>query len=73
MLRFLTAGESHGQGLVVILEGLPAGLVLDFDAIPILKHRSGIARDFAERLFALMILGDDRTVAATYVLGERAF
>lgn len=33
MLRFLTAGESHGQGLVVILEGLPAGLVLDFDAI----------------------------------------
>lgn len=33
MLRFLTAGESHGQGLVVILEGLPAGLAVDFDAI----------------------------------------
>ncbi|HEX9682344.1 MAG TPA: chorismate synthase [Acidimicrobiales bacterium] len=28
MLRFLTAGESHGQGLVVILEGLPAGLAV---------------------------------------------
>jgi len=26
MLRFLTAGESHGPGLVAILEGLPAGL-----------------------------------------------
>ena len=26
MLRFLTAGESHGQALVVIIEGLPAGL-----------------------------------------------
>ena len=26
MLRLLTAGESHGQGLVVVLEGLPAGL-----------------------------------------------
>ena len=26
VLRFLTAGESHGQGLVVIVEGLPAGL-----------------------------------------------
>ncbi|HXG41373.1 MAG TPA: chorismate synthase [Dehalococcoidia bacterium] len=25
-LRFLTAGESHGQALVVIIEGLPAGL-----------------------------------------------
>src|SRR5262245_6917362 len=33
MLRFLTAGESHGQALVTILEGMPAGLALDFDAI----------------------------------------
>jgi len=28
MLRFLTAGESHGPALVVLLEGLPAGLPL---------------------------------------------
>ncbi len=28
MLRFLTAGESHGPGLVAIVEGLPAGLPL---------------------------------------------
>jgi chorismate synthase len=27
-LRFLTAGESHGQGLGVVVEGVPAGLVL---------------------------------------------
>jgi chorismate synthase len=33
MLRFLTAGESHGQALVTIVEGLPAGLVVDFEAI----------------------------------------
>ncbi|MSQ12929.1 MAG: chorismate synthase [Dehalococcoidia bacterium] len=33
MLRFLTAGESHGQGLVVILEGIPAGLALDEEYI----------------------------------------
>ncbi len=26
MLRYLTAGESHGQALVVVIEGLPAGL-----------------------------------------------
>jgi chorismate synthase len=32
MLRYLTAGESHGQALVVIVEGLPAGLaVLEAD------------------------------------------
>jgi chorismate synthase len=27
-LRFLTAGESHGKGLAVIIEGVPAGLPL---------------------------------------------
>ena len=29
MLRFLTAGESHGPCLTAIVEGLPAGLPLD--------------------------------------------
>src|SRR5216684_2853431 len=33
MLRFLTAGESHGQALVAILEGMPAGLAIDFDEV----------------------------------------
>jgi chorismate synthase len=28
MIRFTTAGESHGKGLVAILEGIPAGLTL---------------------------------------------
>lgn len=33
MLRFLTAGESHGRALVVILDGLPAGLPVDGAAL----------------------------------------
>ncbi|HEX9426164.1 MAG TPA: chorismate synthase, partial [Candidatus Polarisedimenticolia bacterium] len=33
MLRFLTAGESHGPALVAILDGLPAGLSLSSDDI----------------------------------------
>src|SRR5438132_12753247 len=33
MLRFLTAGESHGRELVVIIEGAPAGYEIDVDAI----------------------------------------
>jgi len=42
MVRFLTAGESHGRALVVILEGIPAGLPIDFDAIARdLKRRQG--------------------------------
>ena len=39
MLRFLTAGESHGQALVTILEGMPAGLSIDFDAVTTELHR----------------------------------
>src|SRR6266850_1763784 len=35
MLRFLTAGESHGKALVAILEGVPAGLAIDLDAITV--------------------------------------
>ena len=35
VLRFLTAGESHGQALVVIVEGLPAGLAVTVDDIPV--------------------------------------
>ncbi|MDX1664190.1 MAG: chorismate synthase [Candidatus Promineifilaceae bacterium] len=33
MLRFLTAGESHGPELTAILEGMPAGLPIDRDAL----------------------------------------
>src|SRR3954447_22421178 len=33
MLRFLTAGESHGKALVTIIEGIPAGLAIDLDAL----------------------------------------
>jgi chorismate synthase len=33
MLRYLTAGESHGQALVVIIEGLPSGLEITVEEI----------------------------------------
>src|SRR5687767_14343489 len=42
MLRFLTAGESHGRTLVVIVDGVPAGLRIDQDAIARdLRRRQG--------------------------------
>lgn len=40
MLRFLTAGESHGPGLVTIVEGIPAGIEVS---------REGIASELARR------------------------
>jgi chorismate synthase len=46
MLRFLTAGESHGQALVVIVEGLPAGLEITVDEVQseMARRRLGYGR-----------------------------
>jgi chorismate synthase len=32
-LRYLTAGESHGPALAAIVEGLPAGITVDFEQV----------------------------------------
>jgi chorismate synthase len=46
MFRFLTAGESHGKALVVIIEGLPAGLPLteDYIALDLRRRQGGYGR-----------------------------
>ena len=46
MLRLLTAGESHGPGLVTIVEGLPAGLAFSVDglAAELARRRLGFGR-----------------------------
>ncbi len=46
MLRWLTAGESHGPALVAILEGLPAGVRTSTDAIgaALARRRLGYGR-----------------------------
>ena len=46
MLRYLTAGESHGQGLVVVVEGLPAGLPITVEEIQgeLARRRLGYGR-----------------------------
>ena len=43
MLRFLTAGESHGPELTVIVDGVPAGITIDAarDIDPDLRRRQG--------------------------------
>ncbi len=42
MFRFTTAGESHGRGLVAVLEGIPAGLPLSAERVNAeLKRRMG--------------------------------
>jgi chorismate synthase len=46
VLRFLTAGESHGKALVVVVEGLPAGLAVAVDDIDaeLTRRRLGYGR-----------------------------
>ncbi|WP_214776928.1 chorismate synthase [Exiguobacterium sp. s22] len=45
-MRYLTAGESHGPGLTVIIEGAPAGLTVDLNQInlELKKRQSGYGR-----------------------------
>jgi chorismate synthase len=46
VLRFLTAGESHGRALVVVVEGLPAGLPVTVEEIgaELARRRLGFGR-----------------------------
>jgi len=46
VLRFLTAGESHGQALVVVVEGLPAGLPITVGDVQreLARRRLGFGR-----------------------------
>src|SRR4051794_31763078 len=46
MLRWLTAGESHGPALVAILEGLPAGVAITTDVLAdeLARRRAGYGR-----------------------------
>jgi len=48
-------------------------VVLDFHATPALQLRLTDCEDINERLFALIMLGDDRAVHATYVAGSAAY
>jgi len=46
MINFITAGESHGRGIVVIIEGVPAGLKLSEERInkELSRRRKGYGR-----------------------------
>jgi chorismate synthase len=50
MLRFLTAGESHGKCLTGMLEGMPRGLAIDLDFINLQLHRRQIGHGRGGRM-----------------------
>jgi len=75
MLRFVTAGESHGQALIAWLSGLPAGLAVDFDFVNGELHRrqlgygrGGRQKIEKDRVEALAGIRHGRTIGAPIAL-----
>jgi guanine deaminase len=75
LFRMTTRGNAELLGLQDEIGSLDQGAfaditVLDPEATPVLAVRQQLSRSIEEVLFALMILGDDRAVKATYVAGR---
>jgi chorismate synthase len=74
-LRLLTGGESHGPRLTAVLEGLPAGLAIDREAIDrwLARRQHGYGRGGRQRIErdAVVVSGglrNGRTIGAPLVL-----
>src|SRR5262245_55813698 len=52
LLRFLTAGESHGKGLTMLIEGVPVGLRLSEDdiAVDLARRQKGYGRGRRQKI-----------------------
>lgn len=52
MLRYLTAGESHGPALVALIDGFPAGLTVDTAALDheLVRRQGGYGRGGRQRI-----------------------
>jgi len=75
MLRFFTAGESHGQALLASISGLPAGLPVDFELVNRELHRrqlgygrSGRQKIEKDRVQALAGIRHGQTTGAPIAL-----
>jgi guanine deaminase len=73
---WITRGNAEALGLADTIGTLAVGteadiVVLDCRATPAMALRAETFRSLPEELFLLETLGDDRTIAATYVAGER--
>ena len=73
----MTRGNARAMGLDHLIGAFAPGyecdaVVLDARATPAMAHRMETVSTLAQELFMLMIMGDDRAVAETYVMGRKA-
>jgi len=75
MLRFVTAGESHGQALIAWISGFPAGVPVDFEFVHAELHRrqlgygrGGRQKIEKDRVEALAGIRHGRTIGAPIAL-----
>ena len=68
-LRLLTAGESHGPAATALLEGLPAGLTIDREAVDarLRRRQHGFGRGGRQRIEKDCIEGTQARNAPRYV------
>ena len=76
LFRLATRGNAERLRLDHEIGALETGkfadiVVLDPKATPLLAARQDLSQSLEDMLFALMILGDDRAIRATYVAGEK--
>jgi guanine deaminase len=76
MFYLATLGAARAMGLADTIGSFTPGLeadfvVLDREATPLMARRTSHSHSLEELLFALALLGDDRTVAATYSYGRQ--
>ena len=75
LFHMATRGGAIALGLEDRIGNLTVGMeadlvVLDAEATGMLRHRTGLARDLGDILFALLMLGDERAVRETWVAGQ---
>lgn len=76
LFRLATRGNAARMGLGAEIGAIEVGkfadiAVLDPRATPVLESRQDLSQSLEETLFALMMLGDDRAIRATYVAGKK--
>ncbi len=76
LFRLATRGNAERLRLDHEIGALETGkfadiVVLDPKATPLLAARQDLSQSLEDMVFALMILGDDRAIRATYVAGEK--